>query len=381
MKRIAIYIGALPAEKEKWNRADWFNYEVISRILAHREKQYLLLSEEPVDHFFLKNKNTDYLVLGKYAPRILSMYRRFNYKLPDAIKHAGSEILVSSMGVLPLKKRLPSCLLLSDEIAETRKAALLEGLSRYRRRYLPRFLQQAGQIMVLSSATKNHLLSCYQIPEQRVAVIGKAVPAVFKALDWEAREEVKARYADGKEYLLLTGTLSKENHIINILKAFSVLKKKMNSSMVLVLAGDQDPSFKKFPKLLGTYHFRRDVKVTGALPLTETARLTGGAYARIIPAAATAFCSPVPETLQCRTPVIAANNALHAEEGGDAALYFDPEDFNDLGEQLCELYKNEELRAQLIARSDEKAGGLSWDTTAGKFWQALIRAYETATKK
>lgn len=381
MKRIAIYIGALPARKDEWNRADWFNYEVVRRILAHGEKQFLLLSEEPVDRFFAGNESTEYLVLGKYTPRVLSMYRRFNYQLPDALKHAGSELLVSLTGVLPLKSRIPSCLLLSDEVAKNKKKFSGEGLSRYRRRYLPRFLRQAGQVMLLSASTKSHLCSGYQVPEHRVCVVRGGVPEPFKALDWEAREEVKAQYAEGREYLLFTGAISKDNQVIHVLKAFSVLKKKMNSSMVLVLAGQQDPAFKKFPKLLNTYHFRKDVTLTGPLPLTEIARLTGGAYARIIPTAPAAFCSPVTETLWCRTPVIAAKNKSNEEAGGDAAVYFDPEDFEGMGEQFCELYKNEELRAQLIARSDEKVKDISWDITADLFWEGLIKSYETATKK
>lgn len=382
MMCIAIYIGDIPAKKEDWTTKDWFNYEVLSRMISrHPEEKFLILSDGVAADFFSPYKNAGFQALGQYVPKFLSIYRRYNYQLPAITKQSGCRIFVSMTGVMPLKNRLPSCLLIPDELLVSGSRVMREGIKRYSRRYLSRFVQRATHIATLSNQSATQALSRYQLPQQRITTIYNSIPGIFKPMTWENREEVKSQYAEGKEFLLYAGDISKEDNIINLLKAFSMLKKKMNSGIVLVFAGRQDKDFKKFPELLRTYHFRNDVKLTGAVPLPEIARLTGAAYARIVSAAGVDFCSPVPEALQCLTPVIAADSPLHREAGGDAALYFAKENFQQLGEHLCELYKNEELRARLIARSGEKAKDFSRDAAAGFLWEAILKTGGQTTKK
>lgn len=379
--RIAIYIGALPTDKEKWSLGHLFIYKMVSYFLAaHPEAHFFILSDEPVTALFEGNRNVEFSILEQARPFILSHYRNFHYKLSALLRHADAEVWVSMQGVLPLKGKIPSCLFLSDDLISNRESGQKSGLDRYRMRRLQHSLRRVDQIVTLSKSGKQQLKSLYLLPEHRIRAVGRGISELFHPLDWKTREKVKEQYADGKEFLLYRGKINAHGNLLNLLKGFSILKKKMNSGMVLVLAGQPEQSFKKFSELLQTYYFRKDVRITGEIGLKDTAALTGSAYAQIISSPHVDFSSSIPEAFRCWTPVVAAKSPLHEEIGGEAALYFEASSFNELGEQLCELYKKEELRGELIARADQKIQAYSWERAATRFWEA-IRSAATATEK
>ena len=383
MKRMALYVGTLPASQEAWRLRDWCMYSLLKPLVASRpEDLFVLLFSGPAPAgLFAADPNVHCRSLGPVPRRLLSLYRQLNYKWPAVLQQSGSQLLVSLTGVLPLRKGRPACLLLSDGVLSPQAAVPKEGPDRYRRRFLPRFLKQANQLVTLSDFGRQRLMSEYQIPEHRITVVTRGPVSGFEALGWEERQAVKEQYTGGKEYLLYPGDIRRENNIVGLLKAFSVLKKKMRSGMALVLAGALDSGFKKFPELLGTYHFRKDVICTGALPIEERARLMGGAYGCILTDGPLDFTSWVPEALKCRTPLVLPEASVHASIAGPAACCFHPGDVEDMGEQLCRLYRDEELRARLIAAADERLQHFSWSQAAHSLATALFAAAEKTTTK
>jgi glycosyltransferase involved in cell wall biosynthesis len=59
---------------------------------------------------------------------------------------------------------------------------------------------------------------------------------------------------------------------------------------------------------------------------------------------------PVAEALVCGCPVIASNASSIPEAGGDSALYFHPEDAEELAQQIQKLRSNPELRESMIEK-------------------------------
>ena len=64
-------------------------------------------------------------------------------------------------------------------------------------------------------------------------------------MDWEEKELIKEKYADGKAYFLFSGDINQRSNLINLLKAFSFFKKRQKSNMLLLIAGNADEAFKK----------------------------------------------------------------------------------------------------------------------------------------
>jgi alpha-1,3-rhamnosyl/mannosyltransferase len=62
------------------------------------------------------------------------------------------------------------------------------------------------------------------------------------------------------------------------------------------------------------------------------------------------------------------------EIGGDAYLYFDADREQDLAEKMMLLYKDETLRARLVANGEQRLALFSWDVSAGHMWQCILKA-------
>lgn len=370
--RIAIYSPSLNSDQASWQEAEWFCYETLKRIAAsHTDHEFIVISDLPAGKSIFEAKNIHQLSLNSASKNLLSLYRRINWKLPALLKKQQADILVSLNGFLPLRKSIPACLVIQDLSFVAERAYFIDLHSRYQRRYFPKMLSKANTIAAISNFCKQELISHFQVVEQKINVVHKGVDESFKPMGWEEREEVKNEYTDGREFFIYTGSIHPGKNIIGLLKAFSVVKKKLFSNMALVLAGPLERGYKEFPELLRTYHFRKDVKWLQQAGRTETARLTGAAYALICPSSLECFSASALEALACQTPVLAAKNPAFEETGGEAALYFNPFQPEDMGEKMCEIYKNEDLRAQLMAKADEQVAKFNWDTTAGKLWSCI----------
>ena len=75
-----------------------------------------------------------------------------------------------------------------------------------------------------------------------------------------------------------------------------------------------------------TYKYKDDVVLTGYIDEKELAKLTASAYALVYPSFFEGFGVPVLEGMNCNVPVLTSKGTSMEEIGGDAALYFDPND-------------------------------------------------------
>lgn len=92
----------------------------------------------------------------------------------------------------------------------------------------------------------------------------------------------------------------------------------------------------------------------------------------VIPSHYEGFGLPVLEAMARGVPVIAARSSSLPEVGGDAALYFDPNDPEELAQRLCEV-ADPTVAARLREVGLVRAAGFSWRRTLEGFY----RIYET----
>ena len=71
--------------------------------------------------------------------------------------------------------------------------------------------------------------------------------------------------------------------------------------------------------------------------------------------------------MQCNIPAITYDIGAVRETGGDAVLYTDPENSEDIAGKMIKLYKDEKLKAQLIRRSQERIAALKQENESIDF--------------
>ena len=99
----------------------------------------------------------------------------------------------------------------------------------------------------------------------------------------------------------------------------------------------------------------------------------GGAIALVYPSKYEGFGLPVLEAISCGCPVITCPNASIPEVAGDAALYINDNNVDELAEALCEVQKPKVFQA-LITAGLSQAQKFSWSKMANIMSSALIEA-------
>src|SRR6476646_1136226 len=93
----------------------------------------------------------------------------------------------------------------------------------------------------------------------------------------------------------------------------------------------------QFLESLKTYKYRDDVLITGYVDESQLVRLMGAAYALVYPSAFEGFGVPVLEAMRSEVPVLTSRNSSMQEIAGDAALYFDPTNHQDIAESMMRI--------------------------------------------
>jgi glycosyltransferase involved in cell wall biosynthesis len=116
------------------------------------------------------------------------------------------------------------------------------------------------------------------------------------------------------------------------------------------------------------------VHVAGYISDGELRTLYEHASALIFPSFYEGFGLPVLEAMALGCPVICSNTASMPEVGGDAVLYFDPNQPEELCRQLVELMNNSALRDGLQPKGILQAAKFSWQYTAKSIWDILSKS-------
>ncbi len=352
----------------------YFTYEVFSRLARdHPEHTFIFLFDRPCDPRFAFGQNVKTVVTGPAARHPLLWKFWFDVKLPALLKKFRADVFVSPDGFCSLATRVPQCLVLHDLAFLHHPAAVKKSHLLFYRRYTPKFLQKAGAVATVSDFTKNDIIRQYGVDAGKINVVYSAAREIFQPRSAQDREATKEKYAGGREYFLYTGAIHPRKNLLNLLKAFSVFKKRQQSGMKLLLTGRLAWKYESFVQGLKSYKYREDVVMTGYVEEPELVKIMGAAYALVYPSYFEGFGVPVLEAMQSAVPVITSSGSSMQEIAGDAALYADPADHTAIAEQMMRLYKDERLRKELIEMGREKARRYSWDRTTQLLWQTILK--------
>jgi glycosyltransferase involved in cell wall biosynthesis len=111
------------------------------------------------------------------------------------------------------------------------------------------------------------------------------------------------------------------------------------------------------------------VQFLGRLSDQEMVEVYKKSQAFVFPSLIEGFGLPGLEAMAAGLPVIAARASCLPEIYGDAALYFDPYDVNDLIEKIKSVISDVNLQKSLIQRGQRQVKKYSWAKMASQTWE------------
>lgn len=351
-----------------------FIYETFRRITEqHPEHEFIFIFDRPYDKRFLFSNNIKTVVTGPAARHPLLWKLWYDIKVPVILKRYKVDVFVSCDGFCSLGTKVPQCLVVHDLAFLHYPSTIKKSHLLFYKRYTPKFLGKAISIATVSEFSKKDIIAQYGTDAKKINVVYNGVKEIFNPINNDAKATIKNKYTDGKEYFIYAGSIHPRKNLITLLKAFSVFKKRQQTNMKLVLAGRLAWQYESFEKDLKSYKYRNDVVLTGYVEEAVLAEIIGAAYGLVYPSFFEGFGVPVLEAMRCDVPVITSADSAMQEIAKDAALYADANSHTDIANKMMLLYKDENLRKELILKGRQIVKQYSWDKTATLLWQSIVK--------
>jgi glycosyltransferase involved in cell wall biosynthesis len=343
--------------------------EFLFSLLNHLSKknpqhQFIYIFDKPYNDRLVFAKNVTPVIAGPKTSNSLRLQYWFNYKIPALLRKHKVDVFLSMEGICSLRTKIPQCFLISD-LSFLRSPQVVKKQSRFYKKYTAAFLAKAKAIATVSAYSKKTITDTYKISAENISVIHPGIDETFKPLDWEEQEIIKEKYADGKAYFLC----SANSNLINLLKAFSFFKKRQKSSMLLLITAEINESFKKE---FSSYKLRNEIKLLEDIDKMELAKITASAYAMVYPVLYDDIALPALQALQCNVPLVTSDSGSLPSVFGEAALYFNPNNFEDIAQKMMLVFKDEDKAKKLVKAGDELMKQYQLDKNADLLMNLLI---------
>ena len=343
-----------------------YSKELLRQLLnLETEHTFLFLYDRPLLEPPFLHPRVTHRVVGPATRQPFSQALWYHVKAAWVVRRWQADVWLQPYGFASFFSTTPQTLIVHD-LAPFHLPGDLPWYHRWHYRLFTKTaLKKAKTLADVSQTTRTDLQQLFPFSANRpIALLPGAPREGFHPLDWEEKKAVKEQYTGGHEYLLVAGSIHPRKNLLTVLKAFSLFKKWQKTNMKLVIVGRWAWQNEGLQEKLKTYKYRDDLVITGYVADEVLFRLTGAAYTLIYPSRLEGFGLPLLEAMQSGVPVIASDHPALRETGGDAAIYFAAEKPEELYEQCLRLYKDEQLKKQLIDAGHQQAARYSWHTTA-----------------
>ncbi|MCE1164875.1 MAG: glycosyltransferase family 4 protein [Bacteroidetes bacterium] len=226
-------------------------------------------------------------------------------------------------------------------------------------------IDKSDGIICVSESTKSDLLSMYDVGNKKVKVVYHGNSLVYDVSEPPVIKE---------PYLLYVGDRRAYKNFGILIKLFGS-DERLRKNYKLVCCGGGKFSKSETEQI-------NSAGLAGNFLQTEAydgkiANLYRYAFAFIYPSKYEGFGIPMIEAMHNKCPVVAAGVTSLPEVGADAALYFNPESYEDLKSKINMLLDNENLRMNLISKGIEREKFFSWDKCAAEtksFYEEVMRS-------
>lgn len=374
-KRMKIAVNTRLLLKDKLEGIGWFTYESLKRIvLQHPEHTFYFIFDRKHDPQFIFAENVIPVEIFPPARHPYLWYIYFEFSIPHVLRKIKPDLFLSTDGWLSLRTNVPQVDVIHDLNFEHRKDFLKSKYQNYYTRFFPKYARKAARIATVSEFSKQDLQRFYGIPEDKIAVVYNGSNEVYRPLPEEQQNTVRQQYADGHHYFLFVSAIHKRKNLANILRAFEQYKKQTGADTRFVVVGARAGKQDELDEVLRSMTFAQDVRFVGRLSAPELAQVMASSLALVYATLFEGFGIPIVEAFNAETAVITSNVTSMPEVAGNAALLVDPYSVDEIAGAMVQIATNETLRQDLIAKGREQRKLFSWDQTAQRLWDCVMRA-------
>lgn len=297
-------------------------------------------------------------VLANYFTGAVDVYHGLDFVLPPLSRTIRKVVTVHDLAYL--------------EHPET----AVPSLAAYLNKAVPDAVARADVVAAVSQATRQALITHYQVPAEKIEVIPCGVGAQFRRLtDADRLEATRRRFELPRPFVLSVGTLEPRKNHLGLIQAFAEVVHSSAQPLDLVIAGGRGWMYEQTRQAVAHLKLEERVRFLGRVSEEDLITLYNLAEFFAFPSFFEGFGIPPLEAMACGTPVITSTTSSLPEVVGEAALLVDPHDTGAIAGALRRLWEEESLRQELRQRGYQQVQRYTWSQAAAKMlavYQQLI---------
>lgn len=219
-------------------------------------------------------------------------------------------------------------------------------------------IYKADHVIAISESTKRDILRLYpDVSEDKISVI--YIGTRLKGADQSETEQGQRDKSFPDRYILFVGQRGGYKNFYSFMRAVKTILEKDRTLNLLCIGGGKFTSGETAMMAgIESQVFQMDVDD----------RMLTSAYSNaavfVFPSLYEGFGIPTLEAFNCSCPAIISNTSSLPEVGGEAVLYFDPENEEEMRSQIKRALEDKTLRSDLVKKGRERLKQFSWETIA-----------------
>lgn len=221
-------------------------------------------------------------------------------------------------------------------------------------------VKKAARVITISQSSKDDIINEYNVPGDKVKVVYLGIKKEEKT---KTMSETLSNHHIISPFILFVGTLQPRKNIEGLIHAFSKVKEK-NPDLQLVIIGRKGWLYDEILAAPQKYGVEKDVKFLDFVKDEELPTFYKNAVCFVLPSLYEGFGLPVLEAMKYGCPVITSNISSMPEAGGDAALYVNPDNIEDIAEKIEKVVGDENLQETMRKKGLQQVKKFSWEKSA-----------------
>lgn len=219
-------------------------------------------------------------------------------------------------------------------------------------------VKRSKKIIVPSNSVRDDLLQAYRnVNPDKVTVTYEG------GFETNLKLKTKNLKQIGGKYLLRVGNFYPHKNVEGLLFAFRdfVYESPENNNVKLLLVGKKDYFSKRIERQVKDLNISSNIEFLESISDAELYNLYKNAVGTIVPSFMEGFSLTAVEAMSAGSPVLVSDIPVHREICGDAAIYCNPADVNDIAQKInfaCSLV--ESSRKEMIEQGKKQSSKFSW---------------------
>jgi glycosyltransferase involved in cell wall biosynthesis len=352
-----------------------FTYEVVKRITTNNPShQFALIFDREYDPVLIFSPNTEGFLLKPATRHPFLWYYWHECMLPGLLKKSGADIFLSPDGIISLRSEIPSIAVIHDINFYHRPKDIPRLIGLYYRHFYRKFVKKAVRIITVSDFCKNDISSHLNIDPRIIDVACNGVSDYFEPADKQVTDGFRKELTGGLPFFLFVGNFSPRKNIQGVINAYNRFRASTDMNHKLVLTGGRLFLNREADRMIRSSLWSKDIILTGPKPHEELRLLYASATALVFVTWFEGFGLPAAEAMRCGTPVILSDTTSLPEVGGEAAIYVNPENTEEICSAMVKIASDENFRLFLAREGETQSLKFTWDKTADTIWESIERA-------